>query len=271
MEIVKWKPFEDTDGSVVGFLHTPIEEMEVHRKKYPAVVLCPGGGYSMVSQREADPVALRFFARGYNVFTLTYSVGEEKAKGLLPLRELSQTVIKIRESREEYGVDAERVAVCGFSAGGHLACSLGTLWNAPELLKVYDNKGGKNRPDAMILCYPVITADEYAHVGSIENVSGCKRGTPGYEYFSLDKHVSEKTPPAFIWHTVPDDCVPVENSLKLASAMSKAGVSFEAHLFPRGGHGMSVCTEESGSRSDYNAKWMELCLDWLDMEFEFHL
>ena len=269
MKQVAFKPIAGSAGEVRGFLHTPIWEMETRRERFPSVIVCPGGAYAFVSEREAEPVAFRFFARGYNVFILNYSVGED-AKNFLPLRELSETVRLVRERAEEYGTDPAHVAVCGFSAGGHLAASLGTMWNDPELLKVYDHRGGANRPDAMILGYPVITADEFAHVESIENVSGCKKGTPGYEYFSLDRRVSETACPAFLWHTVPDDCVPVENSLKLASALHRAGVPFEAHLFPTGGHGMSVCTEESGSRDDYNAKWMDLCLDWLDRQFSFH-
>ena len=117
----------------------------------------------------------------------------------------------------------------------------------------------------------VITADEFAHEGSIRNVSGCQPGTPGYEYFSLDKHVSQDTCPAFLWHTMEDDCVPVENSLKMLAALHNAGVPAEAHFFPHGGHGMSVCTQETGSPDPYNARWMDLCLDWLDNTFGYQL
>ena len=123
----------------------------------------------------------------------------------------------------------------------------------------------------MVLCYPVITADEFAHEGSIRNVSGCQPGTPGYEYFSLDKHVSQDTCPAFLWHTMEDDCVPVENSLKMLAALHNAGVPAEAHFFPHGCHGMSVCTQETGSPDPYNARWMDLCLDWLDNTFGYQL
>lgn len=262
MELVHFQPLPGSDGHVTGYLHTPITEMAVRRERFPTVVLCPGGAYIGCSLREADPVALRFFARGYQVFTLIYSTGE-KAKDFQPLKELSETFRLIREKAADYWVDPERMAVCGFSAGGHLAASLGTLWNDEEFLRHYDNHGGQNRPNAMVLCYPVITADEHAHVMSLCNVSGCQPGTPGYEYFSLDKHVSQDTCPAFLWHTMEDDCVPVENSLKMLAALHNAGVPAEAHFFPHGGHGMSVCTQETGSPDAYNARWMDLCLDWL--------
>lgn len=270
MKVIQFQPVPGSDGQVTGYLHTPITEMSVHRERFPAVVLCPGGAYAMCSQREEDPVALEFLARGYQVFTLVYSVGE-KAKEFRPLIELSETVRLIREHEAEYGVDPEKIAVCGFSAGGHLAASLGVLWNDPQLLGVYDNRGGLNRPNAMILGYPVITADEFAHVESIQNVSGCQPGSEGYAWFSLDQRVNPDTCPAFLWHTMEDDCVPVENSLKMLAALHSAGVPVEAHFFPHGGHGMSVCTQETGSRHDYNARWMALALTWLDTLFDYHL
>ena len=247
MELVHFQPIPGSDGHVAGYLHTPITEMAVRRERFPTVVLCPGGAYIGCSLREADPVALRFFARGYQVFTLIYSTGE-KAKDFQPLKELSETFRLIREKAADYWVGTRSAWPCaGSPPAGASAASLGTLWNDEEFLQHYDNHGGQNRPNAMVLCYPVITADEFAHEGSIRNVSGCQPGTPGYEYFSLDKHVSQDTCPAFLWHTMEDDCVPVENSLKMLAALHNAGVPAEAHFFPHGGHGMSVCTQETGS------------------------
>ena len=145
MELVHFQPIPGSDGHVTGYLHTPITEMAVRRERFPTVVLCPGGAYIGCSLREADPVALRFFARGYQVFTLIYSTGE-KAKDFQPLKELSETFRLIREKAADYWVDPERMAVCGFSAGGHLAASLGTLWNDGEFLRHYDNHGGQTGP-----------------------------------------------------------------------------------------------------------------------------
>lgn len=270
METIYFKPFADTDGEVVGYLHTPIAEMETRRETFPSVVICPGGGYEFVSAREADPVALRFFAAGYQVFILTYSVGE-KAQKLLPLKELSETLCILRGHEKDWHVDPTHIAVCGFSAGGHLAASLGTLWNHPKLQEVYDNKNGENRPDAMILSYAVLTADEFAHEGSIRHVSGSEPGTPDYAFFSLDKQVTKETCPAFLWHTVPDDCVPVENTLRMLCALQKNHISYEAHLFPAGGHGISVCSKETGTEDAYNARWVDMGLAWLNREFGYTL
>lgn len=270
MRIVEFKPFEHTDGKVTAYLHSPITEMENCRKKYPNVVVCPGGAYVFVSGREYDPVAFEYLAAGYNVFVLTYSV-EGGARDLTPLKELSQTVMMIREHAGEWACDETRIAVCGFSAGGHLAASLATLWDSEALKKTFDTKGGLNKPSGVILCYPVITAGPFAHRLSIETVSGSAEGTEGYRFFGLDGHVDEKTCPVFIWHTVTDDGVPVENTLAFVAALQKNKISYECHLFPTGGHGISVCTEETGTPDAHNRQWVELSKNWLKKLFGYTL
>jgi len=177
-------------------------------------------------------------------------------------------VAHVRKNARKWNVDPDKVVVCGFSAGGHLAGSMGTLFNEERFLKAFD-RDEHIRPDAMVLCYPVITADEYAHVGSIETVSGADKGSPDYEWFGLDQHVDAQTPPAFLWHTASDDCVPVENSLKMAAALSAAKVPFELHVFPDGAHGMSTCTREVGTYNPYNARWVEWSIKWLNRLFGF--
>lgn len=234
---------------------------EIIQKNYPAVIICPGGAYAGVSDREAEPVAIPFFAAGYNTFILNYSVGS-MAGDFRPLCQLAATISEIRKHADEWYTIPDKIAVCGFSAGGHLAASLGVHFNEPEFLKVYESSENI-RPDAMILCYPVITADEFAHVTSIENVSGAKEGGEQYQWFGLDRRVDKHTPPTFLWHTAEDSCVPVENSLKMAEALSAKKIPFELHVFPKGEHGMSVCTEEVGSASEHNARWVEWCIKWL--------
>lgn len=233
----------------------------------PAVVVCPGGAYSSVSDREAEPAAKPFFAAGMNTFILYYSIGAE-ASGFLPLCQLAKTISQIRDNAEEWFTIADKIAVCGFSAGGHLATSSGVLFNEPEFLRVF-GKETHIRPDAVILGYPVITSDEDTHVESIENVSGASKGSERYQWFGLNQHVDGETPPMFLWHTAADSLVPVENSLKMAAALSAARIPFELHILPEGEHGMSVCTEEVETPCAYNGRWVEWSIAWLHNQMNF--
>ena len=186
----------------------------------------------------------------------------------MPLSQLAATIREVRKNADAWFTAKDKIAVCGFSAGGHLAASLGTLYNEEAFLNVYGSEDDI-RPNAMILGYPVITADEYAHEGSIKNVSGAEKGSAEYEWFGLDKHVDENTPPTFLWHTAEDKLVPVENSIKMITALSAAKVPFEYHVLPKGHHGMSTCTSEVGCYNPYNARWMEWSITWLNTLFEF--
>ena len=260
-------PNPSSKAKLVGYLHDKNEQEMPNRIKRPCVVVCPGGGYEFCSAREADPVAFSFFSRGYNVFILYYSVGKEAA-GLQPLSDLSLSVLTIRENSEEWGIFPDKLAVCGFSAGGHLAASLGTLWNSSLLAKdAGGGAGDANRPDAMILGYPVISAGQFAHEGSLRWVSG---GNEEFrKLFSLEEQVTPRTPPAFLWHTSDDGCVPAENTLLFASALQKNHIPFECHIYPHGNHGMSMCSEETGCRDPHLATWFPLCAQWLGQLFGF--
>lgn len=252
-----------TGARVTAWIHSDSPEMtEAICYNRPAVVVCPGGGYSMVSGREKDPAASDFFHMGANVFLLEYSV-KEAAGGKRPLEELARTVLQVRTNAVQYRIDPNKLTVIGFSAGAHLAASLGVHWDDPEIAArcgVTDSR--LLRPDAMILSYPVITAGEFAHRGSIVNVSqDCDEPL---EYWSLETQVKETTPPAFLWHTMEDSCVPVENSLLMAAALHRHGVACECHLFPHGPHGMSMCTAEVRCYEPSVRKWMDLCRTWLE-------
>lgn len=270
MELITHQPCRDTEAVLTGYLHLPISEMSPHRANYPVVIICPGGGYEVVSEREADPVALRYFAAGYQTFILRYSTNEQ-AQNFNPLRELSESIAWIRREAKPLHAAPNQIALCGFSAGGHLAASAGTLWNHPDFYAAAKDYGGENRPDAMILSYPVITAGPKAHVSSIKTVSGGEPGSPAYAFFSLEQHVGPHTPPTFLWHTVTDKSVPVENSFAMMTALQACEIPYEAHLFPAGDHGLSVCTQEVGVHDSYNGCWMDLSITWLNRLFSYSL
>ncbi len=258
----------ETQANLVGYLH---EEMELApgRDARPCVLICPGGAYRLVSPREADPPAFAFFARGYNVFVLTYTVGgpDQPPLGLTPLMEISSAVMLLRENHRAWQIDPDKIALCGFSAGGHLCASLGILWDAPELKQALDTRGGQNRPNAMVLCYPVISAGEHAHRDSFRHLTGDQ--PEGNRLFSLENQVSPTTAPAFLWHTVDDASVPVENSLLLAASLRRQGVPFECHLFHSGVHGLSMGNAEVGTVNAHCQHWFPLCMEWLNGLFGF--
>ncbi len=270
MKNFEFTPYEGTDGRVVAYLHTPIVELPNHRRLYPSVIVCPGGGYQFCSEREADPVALEYLAAGYNVFILYYSL-KDRIRHFNPLKELSSTVMAIRDNGDEWGCDPDKIAVCGFSAGGHLAASLCTLWNHPDFLADFDNKGGLNRPNAAIISYAVITSEvQYRHGGSIDTISGVDSGDMKV-LFSLEKQVGEHCCPSFVWHTADDAVVPVENSLMFITALQQHKVPFEAHIFPSGSHGISVCTNEVASKNNHVGQWVELSKRWLACQLDYVL
>lgn len=238
-----------------------------NRKVRPAVVICPGGGYRAVSPREGEPVAAHYLSMGYHVFVLWYTV----APGRFPaaLLELALLVSQIRDHSREWFVDPEKIVVSGFSAGGHLACSLGAFWNREFVYGPLGQSREKIRPNGMILCYPVITAGPHCHAGSFENLLGEESEDKAKRRLvSLEEQVGPHTPKTFLWHTVTDQSVPVENSLLLAAALVRNGVSLECHLFPEGSHGLSLATEDtSNGRTEMVVpscqSWIELAGEWL--------
>jgi len=239
--------------------------------KRPAVLVLPGGGYAFTSPREAEPIALQFNEAGYHAFVLNYSVAP--ARHPQPLLDVSRAMCIIRENAEEWGIYPDKIAVCGFSAGGHLAACLGVHWDKQFLENVEGIEIGKNRPDALILCYPVITSGEYAHRGSFINLLGENPNSELLYEMSLEHHVSEKTPPAFIWHTFADAGVPVENSLLFAQALREKNIPFELHIYPEGVHGLSLAAEETSNGrpelvSPHVASWIRLCKEWLKLQFK---
>lgn len=232
----------------------------------PAVIICPGGGYIFKSDREAEPIAMRLLAAGIHAFVLQYSVAPSRYPSAA--LELAAAVRLVRQNAIEFAVDTNRVFIMGFSAGGHLCATLGTLWDEPVFEQAFGIEQGKNwRPDGMLLSYPVITMGEFAHKGSRDSLLGANASRERTDALSLEKRVNPKTPPTFLWHTVNDDTVPVENSLLFATALRKAEVPFEMHLYESGVHGLSLCDETTAEDEHQlapdNAGWMELAIRWM--------
>lgn len=191
---------------------------------------------------------------------------------LQPLKDLSRAVTYVRKYAKEFRIAADRLTICGFSAGGHLCGSLAVHYTAPEVCPEGEYEGISNRPDTVILSYPVITSGQYAHADSFRALLGDSPSEKELEYMSLEKHVTKDTPPVFLWHTVTDELVPSENSCLFAEACKKAGVSYEMHLFRQGPHGYSLADEEWAAGEyggDYVMdQWFAYMQYYIDNELE---
>ncbi len=255
---------EGARGYLTTYIHAVSKEYNEGRIR-PAMVVCPGGGYSFCSDRENEPIALKFMVEGYNCFTLDYSI--EPFGYPYQLVECAMAVAYVKKNANKLGVNKDCVAVIGFSAGGHLAGSIATLFSDENIAKILKDDKEFARPDAVVLSYPVITTKEQTHGGTAQVVSNGKQDIK--EYMSLEDRVTKESVPAFIWATVDDGAVPCENSLMMASAYKKNGVDFELHVFASGVHGLSLCSRETARNDEdelINApvgKWFDMAVTWL--------
>lgn len=253
------KQLELTGGGVLTVCLRDSMDAMPQALERPLVLVIPGGGYNHVSPREADPVALQFAAAGYHTAILTYSVGEG-ARNALPMRQLAQALDLLREHAAAWHILPDKIALCGFSAGGHLALA-GAVWDIPDVTN-------QPRPNALVLAYPVVTAGEFAHRGSFVQLTGTP-DVAAHQHFTLEDKITPHTPPVFVWHTMADETVPVENTLLLVGALHQAGVPCEAHLFEKGCHGTSICTSEVDADSAHRHHWIKLALEWLGDTFDW--
>ena len=238
-----------------------------YNDKRPGILVIPGGAYAYCSNREAEPIALSFLAAGYNAFILAYNVNNRFHQGKkfpAQLIESAKAMKLIRDNAEELRTDPERIFVIGFSAGGHLAASLGTMYDSEFVHDAIDMPKGYARPTGMILCYAVLDAGEYAHRGSIDNILQDEKDDAGkLELVALQNRVDENTVPAFLWHTRTDTTVPVQNSILFAKALADKGVGFEMHIYPSGGHGASLANELVGCNYPVLTEWLGEALRWM--------
>jgi len=227
-------------------------------EKRPAILVCPGGGYVYCARSEGEPVAMAYAARGFHTFVLRYSTGHDAA-GFAPLQEVSWAIGHIRQHAEEWSIDPEKIAVCGFSAGGHLALAAGLL--------------AENKPNAMILGYPAASAPNYPGVNFMLKLLTGKEDVTDEDAvpFDLVPQITKDAPPVFLAATA-QDALTAFGALPIAQKYCALGLNYEVHIFNHGPHGYSLATEATcdGSSRYLNpafSHWHELSVAWLHKIF----
>ncbi|MEK7781259.1 MAG: alpha/beta hydrolase [Verrucomicrobiota bacterium] len=227
-----------------------------------AMIICPGGGYGHLADHEGSHYARWLNTQGIAGFVLKYRLGSNGYRHPAMLQDAARAVRSVRARAEEWKLDASKIGIIGSSAGGHLASTLLTHWDAGDTNSADVIERQSSRPDVVILCYPVITmTDPFTHKGSRANLLGTNPPPDLVTELSAELQVNKSSPPSFIWSTGEDKTVPVENSLQLAAALRRAGVRFDFHIYERGPHGIGL-----GNKTFDTAKfhpWTKDCEFWL--------
>jgi acetyl esterase/lipase len=226
-----------------------------------AMVICPGGGYGHLANHEGELYARWLNEMGIAGFVLRYRLGSAGYRHPVMLQDATRAVRTVRARAQEWQVDPKRVGIIGSSAGGHLASTLLTHFDAGQTNATDLIEQQSSRPDLGILCYAVITFGEFTHQGSKNNLLGTNPPPELVQLLSNEQQVTRDTPPCFLWHTVEDKTVPVENSMQFAAALRKAGVPFALHIYEKGGHGQGL-----GARTwkpEALHPWTKDCEFWL--------
>ncbi len=230
---------------------------------HPCLAVFPGGGYNMLAAHEGEGYARYWNTKGWHAAVVHYRTQHADTPAPLregPLFDAMRALRMLRSQAREFELDPSRIAAIGSSAGGHLAASLavhgGTVAAPPD----DDLAAVRSTPDALVLCYAVIAAGAAAHTGSFRNLCGDPIAEKALTaFFSLEQHVTRATPPTFLWHTVEDETVPVENTLCFAEALRIAARPFSLHVFPEGRHGLGLAPETPGV-----CAWPQLASEWLN-------
>ncbi|WP_234572563.1 alpha/beta hydrolase [Rhodohalobacter sp. 614A] len=251
----------------IGQVQVPTLEIYLPTKRHStgqAVVICPGGGYRILAYDwEGTNIAKWLNSKGIAAFVLKYRLpisGSVVTPHQAPLQDAKRAIRTVRANAEEWNLSENKIGVMGFSAGGHLASTLGTHFNREETIDDKDSIDTMSaRPDFMILVYPVITMKEsFTHQGSLNNLLGDNPDDEMIEYYSNETQVTEETPPTFLIHASDDTAVPVQNSLMFYKALNENGISSEMHIYPEGGHGFAL-----GLGKGHLQGWTDRLYDWL--------
>ena len=250
---------EGRNPTLTCYLPRNLIEMGRADEIRPTILICPGGGYANCSEREAEPIALKFLNWGFNAVILRYSCAPHRFP--VQLREVAAAFEEIYANADQWNCDTEKIGIIGFSAGGHLTAHYSNEYNCDEVRSVFPNS---KKPNFSVPCYPVISADEsFAHKGSIINLLGEYPSGDAVKRFSCEKMVTPDTPPTFIWHTTEDQVVHVKNSLAYAAALADNEVPFSLHIYPYGVHGLSTVDSLTNNDDKLDSKTL-LASGWLD-------
>jgi acetyl esterase/lipase len=223
---------------------------------YPVMIIAPGGGYARRADHEAYPVAQWLNSIGISAIVLHYRVAPFSHP--IPLVDAQRAIRKVRYHASDWKIDANRVGILGFSAGGHLVSTAGTHFDLGNKLAEDHIERISSRPDLMVLCYPVITMGEHTHEGSRINLLGENPSSEMINLLSNETQITEDTPPVFLWHTADDAAVDVENSLLFAAGLRRYKIPFDLHVFESGRHGLGMAEENPEAKA-----WPEICEAWL--------
>ncbi len=229
-----------------------------------ALVICPGGGYAHLARHEGHDYAEFLRGRGIACFVLRYRLGSHGYRHPVMLGDAARAIRLVRHRAAEFGVDPDRVGIMGSSAGGHLASSLLTHFDAGKADATDPVERLGSRPTLGVLCYPVISLGEFTHRGSRDNLLGPNPPPGLVDFLSGEKQVTKDTPPAFLWHTWEDTAVPVENVLQYAAAMRRAGVKFDLHVYQQGRHGIGL--QSKPPAFEHPHPWAAELVAWLKVQ-----
>lgn len=223
-----------------------------------SMLILPGGGYSGLAAHEGQGYAEWLAPQGVTCYVLQYRLGSHGYRHPRMLEDAARGLRMVRSLARRDGLDPARVGIMGSSAGGHLASTLLTHFDSGQADAADPIERESSRPDVGILCYPVISLGEFTHQGSKNNLLGENPPEDLVQFFSNEQQVTAHTPPCFIWHTAEDPAVPVENALLFATALRRAGVPFDLHIYEKGRHGLGLPTSNKDA-----PPWDADCLYWL--------
>ncbi len=228
-----------------------------------AMVICPGGGYQHLAAHEGNDYALWLNQHGITCFVLKYRLGSSGYRHPAMLNDAARAIRWVRAHADEYKIDTHRVGIMGSSAGGHLAATLMTHFDAGDTNASDVVERQSSRPDLGILCYAVITFGEFAHNGSRDSLLGTNQTPELIQYLSAELQVTTNTPTCFMWCTYEDQTVPMENSMMFASALRKNHVPFDLHIYEQGRHGLGLNDKPPFANPH---PWANDCLFWLKIQ-----